>query len=178
MKNFDFRWLRPSIRKISGYAKRNCVFLVGALIVLSYFCYFVLPSLARDLEKALPLLVFVGLIWFQTDVQNKKQIYGLRFVGREFWSVKEQLGAVLPKVEPGTQSAYFIDLFEGWDLQFITKLFYRDKSVTVLLHSKIPLSPYWLSQMDYVLAFDKEKLVIIKRPGEAFHAPAFSPGTD
>jgi hypothetical protein len=124
-----------------------------------------------SIAKVLLLLLAVGWIWHQTDFQHTKEIAGLRSCGREFMSVKEQLTALLPKVKPGTRIAFYNSIFQTWDEKFIAELLYKDRSVTVFLNHQTPLSQSELDRMDYVLAFEQEKLVMLKRPGEAFKPP-------
>jgi len=88
-----------------------------------------------------------------------------------FRSIQEQWTTLLPTVKPGAQIAFYNEIFEDWDAKFIAELLYKDRSITVHLNDKPALSPSDLDKMDYVLAFEQEKLVILKRPGEAFKPP-------
>jgi hypothetical protein len=149
-------------------------------LVLATFIETVCDSVSREplfrrlplnLAKALPLLLAVGWIWHQTDFKHERTKYSLPFIGREFSLVKEQLTALLPKVKPGTQIVFYNDIFQDWDAKFIAELLYKDRSVNVRLNDKTPLSRSELDRADYVLAFEQEKLVILKRPGEDFKPP-------
>jgi hypothetical protein len=125
----------------------------------------------RSPMVALPLLVAAGVIWYGTNLYNKRILYDLNHQGREFWMVKEQMETLLPKVKPGTQIAFYNNIFRDWDAKFIAELLYKDRSVTAHLNDKTPLSPSEFDKMDYILAFEQEKLVILKRPGQAFMPP-------
>jgi hypothetical protein len=131
-----------------------------------------LRRLPRDLALAIPLVLIVAVWWRQTDLQNRRVVQGYRQTGAFFQSVAQQLQTLLPKVKPGTQIAYYDDDCYYWDAKFITELLYHDRSVTVRLHSKTPLSPEEFDRMDYVLNIDHGRLAVLKRPGEHFRAPA------
>ena len=152
-----------------GWALLLAVFIKSICGLLSRIMSF--RNFNTNLVKALPLLFAVFFIWHITDFQNKKEAYGLSLLGREFWMVKEQLETLLPNVKPGTQIAFYNNIFRGWDAKFIAELLYKDRTVTARLNDKAPLSPSEFNKMDYVLAFEQEKLVILKRPGEAFKPP-------
>jgi hypothetical protein len=149
--------------------------LVIATLIDSMCSFFSREPLFRrvhvNLSKALALSLAVGCIWYQTDFEHKRATYSLQFVGREFWSVKEQLKILLPKVKPGAQIAFYNNMFRDWDAKFIAELLYKDRSVTVRLNDKTPLTHSELDKMDYVLAFKEQKVVVLKRPGEAFTPP-------
>ena len=130
-----------------------------------------LRFLRMDIARGLLLLCVVGLLWHQTDRENHKIAPGYERAGRLFRSVKEQLAVLLPQVKPGTQIAFYNDIFDMWDSLFITELFYHDHSVTALLHEKTPLSLTDFNKADYVLGYNQEKLVILKRPNQSFVAP-------
>jgi hypothetical protein len=131
-----------------------------------------LPNWAR----AIPLMLLVAVIWYQTDTKNKKILPGHLNNDAYFWSVKEQLNALLPIMRSGAQIAFYNDGRETWDAKFITKLVYRDKSLQVWMHRYQPLRPEEFDKMDYVLNIDeKEKLTILKRPGESFKIPTWLP---
>jgi hypothetical protein len=84
------------------------------------------------------------------------------------------LATLIPGVKPGTQMAFINDIFKDWDSKYVVELLYHDRSVTARLHPKQPLSvPEW-NQMDYVLAYDQQKLVVLKHPGEVFRIPPAS----
>jgi hypothetical protein len=121
--------------------------------------------------KALLLLLAVGFIGLVTYYRNRYLIYSLTHQDREFRLVKEQLEKLLPSVKPGTRIAFYNDIFRDWDAKFIAGLLYKDRSVSVRLNEKAPLKSAEWDKMDYVLAFEQEKLVILKRPGEILNLP-------
>jgi hypothetical protein len=137
---------------------------ICSFVARELLCWRVPPYLA----KVLPLLLAVGLLWHQTVFQHRKVKVPIQNAGREFRLVKAQLQTLLPKPGPGARIAFYNDLFDGWDCRFIAELLYKDRSITVHLNQKAPLDEADLGKMDYVLAFQKEKLVIVKRPGEPF----------
>ncbi len=124
-----------------------------------------------SLAKALPVLLSVTLIWYQTDFHRRRTDYEMRLVGRELFLLKDQLTTLLPKVKSGTQIAFYNDSFPGLEAKYITELFYKDRSVNVRLNGKTPLSCSELNRMDYVLGFEQEKLAVLKRVGEVFKPP-------
>ncbi|MBP1622844.1 MAG: hypothetical protein H6Q07_864 [Acidobacteria bacterium] len=152
--------------------------LFGWALIVATLVETVCSSVSREplfrhlnakLARAVPLLLAVICIWQQTNLQHRKVTYGLQLIGQDFWSVKQQLETLLPAVKPGTQMVFYNDIFRDWSAKFIAELLYKDRSVTVRLNEKWPLSPSEWTKADYVLAFDKEnKLLILKRPGEDF----------
>lgn len=132
----------------------------------------ILPShsLSRDIKKSLLLLMAVCLIWSVTYSKNRKTLFALKHQG-EVRMVKEQLQRILPSVEPGSKLAFYNDIFTSWEAKMITELLYKDRSVTVQLHEKLPLGISDFNRMDYVLAFEKDRIVILKHPGEKFVPP-------
>jgi hypothetical protein len=152
-----------------GWALSVATFISAACNVLAHEP--ILKRLRPTLARALPLLLAVGLIWRATDSQNKNLPPRYERAGELFWSIKNQLATILPRVKPGAKIAFYNDIFETWDSKFIAELLYHDRSVTASLNSKTPLSlPQW-AEIDYVLAYDQQKLVLLKRPGEAFMPP-------
>lgn len=49
-----------------------------------------------------------------------------------------------------------------WDLKFITELLYHDRSFTVWLQTKTPLSDTELAKMDYVFAVKEKRLILLR----------------
>lgn len=130
-----------------------------------------LRRLPRSLAQAIPLLLIVALVWNHTDRHNRLNFSSYSKVDEYSFSLKEQLGILLPRVKPRAQIAFYSDGAEGYDAKFVTELFFHDQSVRVRLHAKEPLSPEEFDRTDYVLNFDQRKLAILKRPGEPFRAP-------
>ncbi|MBN1569106.1 MAG: hypothetical protein JXA73_14750 [Acidobacteria bacterium] len=135
-----------------------------------------LRFLPRNLVRSVLLLGFVFLAWHETDRINSSEIYRYQHQSDEyFFSLKTQLESLLPKVEPGTQIAFYNDGTDTWDAKFVTELFYQDRSTKVRLQPYEHLSQEELSKMDYVLDFYQRKLRILKRPGEPFQIPSDIP---
>jgi hypothetical protein len=126
---------------------------------------------ARRWVQAVLILVIVGLAWHKTDRRNREIVPAYQGADGYFWSLKEQLGKLLPSVKAGTQIAYYNDDTDSWDARFVTELFFHDRSVYVRLHRYNPLSPDEFNKVDYVLNMERQKLAILKRPGEPFQVP-------
>jgi hypothetical protein len=54
------------------------------------------------------------------------------------------------------------DPFEDWDMMFIAELWFRDRTVSIRLQRKAPLSPEDLARVDYLFAFENGKLVQVR----------------
>jgi hypothetical protein len=142
--------------------ERICSYLSGKLLYR-----FINVTLA----KAALLLFAIGLIWYQTELHRRKAEPAIGMIGHNFGILGDQLATLLPKVKPGSQIAFYNDIFPDFSAQYITELLYGDRSVNVRLHGKTPLLCSELNSMDYVLGFEQEKLVLLKRAGEVFRPP-------
>jgi hypothetical protein len=75
----------------------------------------------------------------------------------------QQLRALNPHVKSGTDVAFLNDPFDGWDMQFIAELWFRDKSLRFHLQRKVPLPPEELAKMT-VFDFQDGRLVRVTVP--------------
>ena len=49
--------------------------------------------------------------------------------------------------------------FNGWDMAFIAELWFHDRTVTIFLQQKTPLTPAELARADYLFDWRDGKLV-------------------
>ncbi len=83
-------------------------------------------------------------------------------LGKQTWEVIEQLRAVNPHVEPGSQVVFLDDPFGNFDMAFLAELWFRDRSVSVRLYRQTPLSPAEIAKADHVFTFEDRKLVQLR----------------
>jgi hypothetical protein len=74
-----------------------------------------------------------------------------------------QLRALNPRVKSGTDVAFLNDPFDGWDMQFIAELWFRDRTLRFHLQRKVPLPADDLAKMT-VFDFQDGRLVRVTVP--------------
>jgi len=83
-------------------------------------------------------------------------------LGGVTYSLIQQFDAMHPEVRPHGTIVFLDDPFDGWDMQFITQLWFRDPSLKILLQRKTPLTPRDIAQADRVFNAAGGKLVLVR----------------
>jgi len=83
-------------------------------------------------------------------------------LGQTTWEVMQQLQALNPRVEPGSRVVFLDDPFGTFDMAFLAELWFRDRSVSVSLNRRAPLSPAEIAAADHVFTFENRKLVQVR----------------
>jgi hypothetical protein len=83
-------------------------------------------------------------------------------LGRQISDVIEQIRALHPTAHPNSLVVFLDDPFPGWDMFFIARLWFHDRTVRIELQSKIPLAAAELAQANSLFTFENGKLVQVK----------------
>ncbi len=73
--------------------------------------------------------------------------------------VIEQFRSVNPKARPHATVVFLNDPFEGWDMALIAELWFHDRTVSVRLNRKTPLTLAELARADFIFDWRGGKLV-------------------
>jgi hypothetical protein len=118
------------------------------------------------LARAVPLIAlavaFCG--WFARN-REIDRLYvqpAMAELGGPTWSLIQQFNVLHPEIPPHGTVAFLDDPFDGWDMQFIAQLWFRDPTLKVLLQRKTPLSPNAIARADHVFNAAEGKLVQVR----------------
>jgi hypothetical protein len=84
-------------------------------------------------------------------------------LGKQTEDTIQQLRTLHPRVKPHSDVVFLNDPFDGWDMQFIAELWFRDHSLRFHLQKKVPLPPEELAKMT-VFDFQNGRLVQVAPP--------------
>jgi len=123
-------------------------------------------GLRGRLAHVVPALAIAAVLswWF---VRNREidRLYvqpAMSELGGTTWTLIQQFDTLRPDVRPHGTVVFLDDPFDGWDMQFITQLWFRDPTLKVLLQRKTPLSAADLERADRVFNAAGGKLVQLR----------------
>ena len=110
------------------------------------------------------LLAVCLLLWADYNRFNKIHYVkpAMADLGRQTWEVIGQIRALHPRARPHSLVVFLDDPFPAWDMLFIARLWFRDRTVRIELQSKMPLAAAELAQADSVFTFESGRLVQVK----------------
>jgi hypothetical protein len=73
-----------------------------------------------------------------------------------------QFRALQPRVRPNSRVVFLNDPFVDWDMAFIADLWFRDRSLAIVLHRKTPLPPEEIAVAGHVFDWRDGKLVQLR----------------
>jgi len=73
-----------------------------------------------------------------------------------------QFRALGPQVRPNSRVVFLNDPFVDWDMAFIADLWFRDRSLTIVLHRKTPLTVEEIANAGHVFDWRNGSLVQIR----------------
>jgi hypothetical protein len=76
--------------------------------------------------------------------------------------VLAEFRALDPKVPRGANIVFLEDPFAGYDMAFITELWFRDRSLSIRLNQKTPLPPGEIDRADVLFAWKQGKLARVR----------------
>jgi hypothetical protein len=95
----------------------------------------------------------------QNDYLKRTFVRGtMADLGRQTGETIQQLRALNPRVKSHSDVVFLNDPFDGWDMQFIAELWFRDRSLRFHLQRKVPLPADELAKMT-VFDFQDGRLV-------------------
>ncbi len=100
--------------------------------------------------------------WFNADLQQRYVRNSMAQLGQPTWDVIQQLRALHPKVSRNAEIVFLHDPFDGFDMEFIAELWFRDHSLIVRVPSKVPVSPEDFARAERVFDFRDGKLVQLR----------------
>ncbi len=123
-------------------------------------------GLRRAGVRVVPLIAIAAAFygWFARN-REIDRLYvqpSMAELGGVTWSLIQQFDALHPEAPPHGTVAFLDDPFDGWDMLFITQLWFRDPTLRVLLQRKTPLSAADLARADRVFNAAGGKLVQVR----------------
>lgn len=150
---------------LAGWAVFFSVIFVGAARAISEFLAGE-PLFGRfDRRTRFAGLIAAGIclwVWGNYNVKQSSARISMARAGRVTEEVIQQFRTLHPYVKPGSQVVFLDDPFEEFDMAFIAELWFRDRSLSIRLHRKTPLSPQELAKADYLFTYTDGKLVQIR----------------
>lgn len=139
-----------------------CVDMAGAVS-----CFLasepVVGRLGRQRLFALLLAASVTL-WGRENAWLKRSFIkpAMAQTGALTWDVIGQFRALEPRVGPNSRVVFLSDPFVDWDMAFIADLWFRDRSVAIVLHRKTPLTPEEIAGAGHVFDWRDGRLIQLR----------------
>jgi hypothetical protein len=100
--------------------------------------------------------------WYNSDFQERYIRPIMTQLGQTTWDAIRQLNALNPRASRNAEIVFLHDPFNGYDMQFITELWFRDRSLNIRLARESPVSPEDLAHAERVFDFRDGKLVQLR----------------
>ena len=78
------------------------------------------------------------------------------------WEVIGQFRALGPQVRPNSRVVFLNDPFVDWDMAFIADLWFRDRSLALVLHRKTPITPEETARAGHVFDWRDGRLIQLR----------------
>jgi hypothetical protein len=108
------------------------------------------------------ILIATGMFLWAAEGRRLKESYvrpSMSALGKPTWEVIQQLDELRPAASPNSRIVFLNDPFEGWDMEFIAELWFRDRTLDIKLDRKTPLTREELACADHVFTFADGRLV-------------------
>jgi hypothetical protein len=113
------------------------------------------------LGVVLGFFVFSWAAWnrsfYDSDVRN-----AMASMGHPTAEVIQQLRDLNPPVRPHDTVVFLNDPFDGWDMDFIAELSFRDPTVAIRLNKKTPLTAEELAHANFLFDWRDGRLVAVR----------------
>ncbi len=155
-----------------------CLYLpfVGAAIFLAVVCVDLASGVAAFLaaepvfrrlgEQRLFLLLLAGCVsmWGRENDWLKRSFVkpAMAQTGALTWDVIGQFRTLHPKVLPNSRVVFLNDPFVDWDMAFIADLWFRDRSLALVLHRKTPITPEEIARAGHVFDWRDGRLIQLR----------------
>jgi hypothetical protein len=124
------------------------------------------PLIGRLGRRPLCALFLAGCVtlWGRENDWLKRSFIkpAMAQTGALTWDVIEQFRAMRPRVQPNSRIVFLDDPFVDWDMAFIADLWFRDRSLAIVLHRKTPLPPGEIAAAAHVFDWRDGKLVQLR----------------
>jgi hypothetical protein len=124
------------------------------------------PVFGRLGQPALLAALLAAAVFYWGRVNLNRKIVEAKPVmaalGRQTAEVIEQFRELNPQVSSGSHIVFLNDPFQEWDMLFIADLWLRDRSITVYLQKKTPLTPASLAAIPFWFDYRDGRLVRLK----------------
>ena len=119
-----------------------------------------LRRLTPDLRLGvvLALLVVCWAAW-NRDLYERDVRAAMAEEGRPTAAVIRQFRELNPRVRPHDTVVFLNDPFDDWDMAFIAELWFRDRTVSIRLNKKTPLTAEELARADFLFDWREGRLV-------------------
>ena len=115
------------------------------------------------LSPALLAILLLAAVFYWGRVNLNRKLVDAKPVmaalGRQTAEVIEQFRELNPHVSPGSHVVFLDDPFQEWDMLFIADLWFRDRSITVHLQKKTPLTPAQLAKIPFWFDYRNGRLM-------------------
>ncbi|HML18599.1 MAG TPA: hypothetical protein VK419_16325 [Bryobacteraceae bacterium] len=112
------------------------------------------------------IIVLIAGLWTADTIHRWRDEWAPFLATQDLtWSVITQVRE-LPRPAPGSRVMILSSPFNGWDAYFIAELAWNDRSIQIQMGDKSPQPPSAeeLKSFDWVLAFDRDILRVVRRP--------------
>jgi hypothetical protein len=124
------------------------------------------PVFGRAGKQPLRAILLIGCIalWAHKNDYLKRTFVkpSMEQTGALTSDVLQQLQSLRPRVRPHTSVVFLRDPFAGWDMAFITELYFQDRSLNIKLQQKTPLSNEELARVEHVFDYSEGRLVQLR----------------
>src|SRR5262249_46031554 len=112
-----------------------------------------LPAARRAIVAA--VLAAAVVPWAVHTARIRRELIRpqMRDLGQETWAVIGQFRERNPRVRPNSTIVFLDDPFDGFDMAFITELWFRQPGLNIRLNRKTPFSPEELSKVDHLFTY-------------------------
>ena len=139
-----------------------CVDLAGA--VSSFLA--AEPIVGRLGRQALFVLLLVGCVtlWGRENDWLKRSFIrpAMAQTGALTWAVIGQFRELRPRVRPNSRVVFLDDPFVDWDMAFIADLWFRDRSLAIVLYRKTPLTAEEIADAGHVFDWRDGRLIQVR----------------
>jgi hypothetical protein len=124
------------------------------------------PIFGRLTPQALQAVILALVVFYWGRANLSRKITDAKPVmaalGQQTAEVIEQFRELNPHLSSGSHVAFLNDPFQEWDMLFIADLWFRDRTITVHLQKKTPLSPDELARIPYWFDYRDGRLLRLK----------------
>lgn len=124
------------------------------------------PVVGRLGRRTLCFLLLAGCVtlWGRENHWLKRSFIkpAMAQTGALTWDVIQQFRAMRPRVRPGSRVVFLDDPFVDWDMAFIADLWFRDRSLAIVLHRKTPLTPAEIADAAHVFDWREGRLTQLR----------------
>jgi len=124
------------------------------------------PVIGRLGRRPLCALFLAGCVtlWGRENAWLKRSFIkpAMQQTGALTWDVIQQFHLLRPEVRAGSRVVFLNDPFVDWDMAFIADLWFRDRSLAIVLHRKTPLTTAEIADAGHIFDWRDGRLVQLR----------------